>query len=261
MHFFNRVTLSTPESVELEFTLAGIGNRALALMVDYTIWGVALFIFWMLWLFFFTQIGVYLDRLGINYSSLSQWMVAILLLITFAIWVGYFVLFETLWQGQTPGKRVAKIRVVREDGRPITLAQAVLRALLRPIDDTLFIGFFFIFLGQREKRIGDWVAGTLVIQEARPISKTNFALSENAQLMADELLQRANFAPMLPDDFAVIREYLQRRSLMAAKARSDVSLKLARQLKELIELEQLPAEMTADLFLEAVYLAYQRQGN
>ncbi|MBW4520226.1 MAG: RDD family protein [Scytolyngbya sp. HA4215-MV1] len=261
MHFFNRVTLSTPESVELELTLAGIGNRALALMIDYLIWGSALFIFWMAWLFFFTQLGQYLDKLGINYNNISNWLVAILFLITFVIWVGYFVCFETLWQGQTPGKRVAKIRVVRDDGRPITLAQAALRALLRPIDDTFFIGFFFIVLGQREKRIGDWVAGTLVIQETRPIHKATVLLSEKAQPLAEALLQIANFSPMLPDDFAVIREYLQRRSLMSAKAKSEVSLKLARQLKELIVLEQLPAEMTADLFLEAVYLAYQQQEN
>ncbi|MBE9008685.1 RDD family protein, partial [Pseudanabaenaceae cyanobacterium LEGE 13415] len=68
-----------------------------------------------------------------------------------------------------------------------------------------------------------------------------------------------NFNALLPDDFAVIREYLQRRSTLDTRARTDLSLKLARQAKDILGLQELPFQMTPDLFLEAIYLAYQRR--
>jgi uncharacterized RDD family membrane protein YckC len=259
MRFFNRITLQTPESVELEFTLAGIGNRALAFSIDYIFLLLVVTVFLSLWWLFTNQLFTYFDRLGINYSGLANWLLAIAALITFAIWVGYFVFFETLWRGQTPGKRFAKIRVIRDDGRPVRLPQAVLRALLRPVDDMLSIGVWLIMLTQREKRLGDWAAGTLVVQDERFVASASFPVSDQAQVVADHLLQTANLTLLLPDDFAVIREYLQRRSLMNVRARSALSLKLAEQAKAIIELEKLPNDMTPDLFLEGVYLAYQQQ--
>jgi uncharacterized RDD family membrane protein YckC len=259
MRLFNRITLRTPESVELEFTLAGIGSRALALLIDYTIWSLTIAGFIFLWLFFSIQLTNYLERWKIDYAGIGNWLLAIPLLICFVIYVGYFVFFETLWQGQTPGKRMTKIRVIRDDGRPVTLAQSTLRALLRPIDDILSLGFFFIVFSKQEKRIGDWAAGTVVVQEERPVTNTNFLLAPEAQNLADQLLQLADFSQLLPDDFAVVREYLQRRSLMSTTAKSDTSLRLARQVKDVLALETLPFDMKPDLFLEGVYLAYQQQ--
>jgi uncharacterized RDD family membrane protein YckC len=259
MRFFNRVTHSTPESVELEFTLAGIGSRALALFIDYLLSFLGWSIFLTLWSIFTERLLDYLERFGVNYGGLDNWFTAIVIILSFVLFVGYFVIFEVLWYGQTPGKRYAKIRVIREDGRPVRLPQAALRSLLRPIDDLLFLGFFFIVFSKREKRLGDWVAGTIVVQEERAVNKKPFQLATQAEATAEKLLQSANISLLLPDDFAVIREYLQRRSLMDKKARSQLSLTLARQVKEVVELETLPAEMTPDLFLEAIYLAYQRQ--
>ena len=261
MRFFNRVTLQTPESVELEFTLAGIGNRAYALLIDYILWALIWIGFLILWAFLSIQFVDIIENWIGSDNSVWLWLWSIQLLIGFALNVGYFVFFETIWQGQTPGKRYVKIRVIRDDGRPVRLQQATLRALLRPIDDLLFLGVFFIALSKREKRIGDWIAGTLVIQEERPISSANFPLSEQAQPLADQLKVEADLSHLLPDDFAVIREYLQRRETMTSKAKSDLSLKLARQVKEVIAIEKLPQKVAPDVFLEAVYLAYQQQSS
>ncbi len=148
MRFFNRVTLQTPESVELEFTLAGIGNRALALVIDYTVLSASLTVFIIAWSLFSIQMSDFVNITG----NSRLWLVAIALIVSFCIFTGYFILFETLWQGQTPGKRFAKIRVIRDDGRPIGLQQATLRSLLRAVDDTLFLGAFMIILSRREKR-------------------------------------------------------------------------------------------------------------
>ncbi|MCU0550323.1 MAG: RDD family protein [Leptolyngbya sp. Prado105] len=255
MSLFNHIKIRTPESVELEFTLAGIGNRTIALIVDYLIWGALLIAVLMVWL----VLSVQAQRYFPNVRDIELWLTAISILISFAVYTGYFVFFETLWQGQTPGKRYTKIRVIRDDGQPLGAMQAILRALIRPIDDIAFIGMLLIILSKREKRLGDWIAGTLVVQEQRSIAAANFKLSPEADSLANELLATQNFSLLLPDDFAVIREYLQRRSMLDDRARNELGLKLARQVRDLLGIQELPFEMTADLFLEAVYLAYQRQ--
>ncbi len=257
MRFFNRITLQTPESVELEFTLAGIGNRALALLIDYLILSISLFLFTIIWIFVSVQAtGVIKYFFGL--TSLGLWLFAIALLVIFAIYTSYFVFFEALSQGQTPGKRFVKIRVIRDDGRPIGLSQATLRALLRSIDDILFIGAFLIALSPLEKRLGDWAAGTIVIQAQIPITVANIKISDQAKSVSTQLLEVANISALLPEDFAVIREYLHRREVMNIKAKDELSLRLAKEVKDVIELENLPQSLTPNVFLEAVYLAYQQ---
>jgi uncharacterized RDD family membrane protein YckC len=256
MHFLNRITLQTPESVELEFLLAGIGNRSLALLIDYIVWGSMLFVFTMTVTIFNELItGIFKQIFG---SQANLWLSAIALMIFFLIYVGYFVFFEVIWQGQTPGKRYTKIRVIRDDGRRESIQQALLRALLRPFDDLLTIGFFLILLGKQEKRLGDIVAGTLVIQEEYLVAPS-FQVSSQGEEFVTELLETANIAQLKPDDFALIRDYLQRRKNISPKAKAELSLNLARQTRTIIDLKKLPPGLTPDVFLEAVYLAYQRQ--
>ncbi len=266
LKFFGEIRLRTPESVELEFPLAGIGSRAYALLVDYTLITIAMLVVLLIGLLLSYQTLAYAvqARSDLRPSSIG-WIVAFVLLGLFAIFVGYFVFFETLWQGQTPGKRMAQIRVIREDGRPIGLPQATLRALLRVFDDILvgLVGFLFIVQGRQEKRLGDWVAGTVVIQELRvKKDKDIIAIRDEirANQVADAMLETASFNLVTPDDFAVVREYLTRRSRFSVKALETVSLRLAQQLKARLDLEALPFNMTPDLFLEGVYLAYLRQG-
>jgi len=258
MRFFNRITLQTPESVELEFILAGIGNRALALLIDYTLLTIPFILVLFFWLFIADQVLEFFVGIFGNANGVDLWLRALTILINFAVYEGYFVFFEALWRGQTPGKRYTKIRVIRDDGRPIGVAQATLRALVRPLDDTLFTGMFLIALGRKEKRLGDWLAGTVVVQDEYSTAAA-LATSPAAQNLAVQLPQIADLSHLLPDDFAVIREYLQRRGELSPKARSEVNLQLARQVKEVILLEKVPPNTTPDLFLEAVYLAYQQQ--
>jgi uncharacterized RDD family membrane protein YckC len=257
MHLFKQVIHHTPESVELEFTLAGIGSRAYALMVDYIVLGLCLTGFLTLWAFVgFQAIDSLTSWMGAD-VRLGTWMLAITILVSFAIYVGYFVFFETIWRGQTPGKRLERIRVVRDDGQPIGLGQATLRALLRSFDDTFFIGAFAIAFSRREKRLGDWAAGTIVVQEEQPTIASPLQVSDLARKAALELAGQADISRLAPDDFAVIREYLQRRQSFTPQAKVQVGLQLATQVKRAIALENLPPGMSVDLFLEAVYVAYQ----
>jgi uncharacterized RDD family membrane protein YckC len=253
MRFFNQFHLQTPESVELEFTLAGIGNRTLALLIDYVVLLLSLFLFWFFYLLLIPQFESILEALIPD--NIGMWLLAIASLISFFFYMGYFVIFESLWQGQTPGKRVTKIRVIQDNGRRAGLGQATMRSLLRPVDDLFFLGVFMIVLGKKEKRLGDWVAGTIVIQEDRATAPANFAIDPLSQKLALELNQLTEIDQLLPEEFATIREYLQRRSAMSKKARINLSQQLGDRLQSILHLETQTA--SPDIFLEAIYLAYQ----
>ena len=256
MRFFNQINLQTPESVELEFTLAGIGNRCFALIIDYIIIGLVVLFVWIIGAFLafqFSSVSIY----GFSPNKLAQWIWAIQSITIFAIYTGFFVILETLWQGQTPGKKWAKIRVIRDNGKPERLPQAILRALLRPVDDLLFIGVFFIIFSQKEKRIGDLVAGTIVVQNETSNS-ANFDISPEAKDLAIKLGIEAEIANLLPEDFATIRDFLQRRKHIMLEYQHQLSRKLAQQVKEIILLEDVPEGYSNSQFLEATYLAYQK---
>jgi uncharacterized RDD family membrane protein YckC len=260
MSLFKTISIQTPESVELEFTLAGIGNRALALLVDYLLVFLLLSLVAIVSAFLSEQLTSVFLALGGAADGLNLWLTAIALLATAAIYGGYFVGFETYWQGQTPGKRWTKIRVINDNGKPEGVFQATLRALLRPVDDILFLGFFCIVFSEQEKRIGDWLAGTLVVQSETVVGEAQVKISTAAATLATDLMAQAQIGNLLPDDFATLRAYLLRRQVLTTAARKQLSVQLAQQLQAMIELSELPqAEMPAEQFLEAIYVAYQRQ--
>jgi uncharacterized RDD family membrane protein YckC len=261
MGFFKQVTLRTPESVELRFALAGIGNRMLAAIIDYTLLMVGLSLGIFLWSFLAEQTIDLITQLTGNTETLELWLTALFLLAFAAAYGGYFVAFEVFWQGQTPGKRFAGIRVITHEGRPPGLALASLRSLLRPVDELFCIGFFLIVWQAQEKRLGDLVAGTLVIQTQRQDPMT-LKISPQGEKVAYYLSEQCNLGQcdlgqLHPDDFGRVRSYLQRRTHLSPRAKTQLSLNLATQIKTHLHLTQIPAQTTADQFLEGLYLAYQ----
>jgi uncharacterized RDD family membrane protein YckC len=253
MKFLNRVKSRTPESVELEFVLAGLGNRIYALVIDYLIWSSILLVILIVWIILLTQVD------WLQSESIQLWLTAIQFLILFGVYIGYFIFFETLWRGQTPGKRYVKIRVIREDGRNVGLQQSILRSLLRPIDDILCLGFLFILFSAQEKRLGDWVAGTILIQEGQAVSKQKIEISPAATDVANRIVETGKIAALTPEQFATVRKYLYRYPTLAPGVRRSVSDKLANQLLERIDLVDAPPTIDSHLTIEAIYLAYQQQ--
>src|SRR5215216_6003073 len=157
----DELLIETPERVELHYVLANIGNRFLAAAIDHI-------------LQLLLAVALILILGGLTkwnfFSSFGTWVAAFAILATFAIYWGYFALFETFWNGQTPGKRIMKLRVVREDGRPIRFFEAFVRNLLRLIVDlspfpSYAIGVVSIIFSARSKRVGDLVAGTEDVKE------------------------------------------------------------------------------------------------
>ncbi len=260
MDYVNRIRLRTPESVELEFALAGIGSRAQALLIDYLVLGIGLFLFLVAWGYFSVSALDVLNQLGFDEDTIGNWLVAVGLLIYFFVYVGYFVFFEVFWQGQTPGKRYCQIQVIRDDGRRVGLQQSSLRSLIRPIDDIFFLGAILIALTPREKRLGDWLAGTLVVQLGRIETDVSFLVTDAARQLAQDLPDQSTVDQLHPDDFAVIRELLRRRSMMEPQARQQVTVNLAHQVADRIHFT-IRAGITSEMFLEAVYLAYRNDRN
>src|SRR5690349_2879321 len=155
--------IETPERVPLAFALASIGNRFLAVAIDHFIQYLSIIL--IAW-FFLSISGASLGESGSTadqwLSEMPKWTLAIMVLILFLVFSGYFILFEWLWDGQTPGKRLMKLRVIRDDGRPITLWEAIARNLLRSFDAApgfivpiYSVGLIVIFLSGRDQRVGD----------------------------------------------------------------------------------------------------------
>jgi uncharacterized RDD family membrane protein YckC len=253
MQFLKQFKSRTPESVELEFTLAGIGSRTLALVIDYLCWSIALLSLLLLSVLLFSAIPAI--------GGVQKWVLAIQILLFFVVYVGYFIFFETLWRGQTPGKRYAKIRVIRDDGRNAGLQQAIMRSLLRLIDDSLFIGLILVLFTKQEKRLGDWVAGTVVIQEGRSNSSTapEQSIAPAAQNLVPEIMATGQIGALTPDDFAIVRRYLQRYPALTPEAQGTVSQQLAAQIVEIIKLPDTALTKNPHLFIQAIYLVYQQQ--
>jgi uncharacterized RDD family membrane protein YckC len=253
MNFLKRVKSQTPESVELEFILAGLGNRIYALIIDYLIWSFTLLLILITWAFLINKIT------WLQSDPIRQWTSAIQILMLFAVYIGYFICFETLWRGQTPGKRYVKIRVIREDGRNVGIQQSILRSLLRPIDDLFCLGFLLILFTAQEKRLGDWVAGTISIQEGQTVTKQQITLSPAASDLAVRFIETGKIAAITTDEFATIRKYLYRYPALDPARRNEVSDRLSHQLLNRIELANKPLTIDSHLTIEAIYLAYQQQ--
>lgn len=251
MEIERKVKLLTPESVELEFSLAGIGNRALALLVDYGILFLLGFCLLFVWLF----VGEQLSDSDFG-EEISKWFNAFMFLLYFLIYAGYFVFFETIWSGQTPGKKFAKVRVIQANGRPVGLPQATLRALLRAFDDFLSLGVILIVFGKTEKRLGDIVAQTIVIQEPRRAEVIDIQVSPNSKKAKDEWSNLGITDRLSVHDFAVVKDYLQRRSNFNTQARLDVSDRLIKQLQSKLELTDIPLGFTKEEHLEGIYLSF-----
>lgn len=217
--------IETPERVPLEFALASIGNRFLAVAIDHFIQYFSIFL--LAWFFLSlagfssTDVADAPDKL---FSEMPKWTVAILIILLFLIFAGYFIVFEWLWNGQTPGKRWMKLRVIRDDGRPLTLWEAIARNLLRICDavpgfiiPVYSVGLIVIFLSGRDQRVGDIFAGTVVVRERTGEAPT-FAETFSNRLTDAAFIRvqkptgvEANVSLLSEREVEVVESFLRRR--------------------------------------------------
>src|SRR5438445_12643063 len=154
-------TVLTPERVSLQYDIAGIGSRGAAALVDTALQALSLTVVLIGLAAAFAALDVPPGRR----TGAGALLIGLFALAVFLVTAGYFMLFEILWSGQTPGKRLVGVRVIRENGYPIRPIDAVIRNLVRIVDWLPFtygIGVVTMLLNTRSKRLGDFAGGTIV---------------------------------------------------------------------------------------------------
>ena len=166
-----QVDIETPEQVVVSYTIAGIGARAAAALIDYAIMWAAIIALWVLLMMVARAIAPATDSAASQSAAQSSgaWAISIVLLATFVLQWGYYVIFEALWDGQTPGKRRLGIRVVQDGGYSVSFAASAVRNIARIVDMqpgfVYSVGIVSAVLSRSGKRLGDMMAGTIVVRE------------------------------------------------------------------------------------------------
>jgi len=275
----DQLSIDTPELVAIDFPIAGIGSRFVALLLDYLIQ----FAFLMLLLFILYLIGTsahdsarstLAHANNADQATVEKWVEAIFILVPFLLQWGYFSLFEAFWNGQTPGKRAAKIRVIKDTGRPIGLFESMGRNLVRIVDmlpGIYAVGVITMFVNRRQQRLGDLVAGTLVVHERAAdapavASSGNRTFTAGAfETVAAPVPRRASTLPMeavarlAGADLKVMEGFFARRLDMPMDTRATIAARLAASILSKMEIAR-PPETSDETFLEEAAFAMREQG-
>ena len=259
--------IETPERVQLEFALASIGNRFLAVAIDHFIQYLA--IFFVAW-FFMSLSGTGISDSEKLFDDAPKWIVAVMIISLFLIFAGYFILFEWLWNGQTPGKRWLKLRVIRDDGRPLTLWEAIARNLLRIADaapgfvlPVYSVGLIVIFLSGRDQRLGDMFAGTVVVRErCRRSALISETFSDPTRDVAFTRVQprtdiRADLSELTTSEMEVVESFLRRRWDLTDRQRLWMAWRIALPLMYKLKPAYTLEKFTYEGFLEEILDGYQ----
>lgn len=227
-----RMAIATPEGVEVELTLAGIGSRFIAGGLDYTIQLIVI-----------VAMALILQPAGgagaAVFSSAS-----------FAMIFFYDVLFEVLGGGRTPGKRVNGLRVVRSGGRPITFSRSALRNILRLIDilpGVYAVGMTVIFISPRNQRIGDLAAGSYVIRDRIGDPARPHRMTERPEIDTTPA-ETWDVTAVSAEDVATVRAFLERRYDLRAESRRAIGGELASRLRPRVG--GAPSNLSDEHFLE-----------
>jgi uncharacterized RDD family membrane protein YckC len=244
----SRIEIVTPENIAFHYVLAGPFRRLPAYLIDCAIRALVIF-------------GLFILVLVAGFIGAGGWGFGVLFIAWFAMAWFYGGLFETFWNGQTPGKRIMGLRVLSVDGRPINGAQAVLRNLLRDIDAMPMVGFgsdavvplytlalVVMTINSRFQRLGDLASSTIVVVERRS------TLRELVPLRGSEVVRVAgevpvSFVPRRAMAHA-LSVYAARRALFSSARRYEIARTLA---EPLIARWQLPRSTDPDILLCALY--------
>jgi uncharacterized membrane protein SpoIIM required for sporulation/uncharacterized RDD family membrane protein YckC len=240
--FARRLAIETPESVVIELELAGLGSRFAAAIFDTLLLVLLVLVAMLIYAF-----------IAPRESVAGAWAAAIMILVIFAIVAGYFALCEGLMNGQTPGKRSFGLRVVMDTGHPLTFGAAMTRNLVRIVDLQLgyLVGCAFIFLHPNHKRLGDIVAGTIVVRD-RPHEQRLTVTAEMpvAASKAAEAPAVVIDAPELTDEeYRLLEQFLTRRVQLDPAVRNRLAYGLVQRFKDHLPRESRGVETRLEALL------------
>ncbi len=264
-------TIPTPENVSFGYEVVGIGNRFIATLFDSAILLLLFVAINLLLAFALDLVGAFSTNL-LDFAEEIGWsqgiLIAIYTLLQFLLIWGYYIGFEWLWQGQTPGKRWTKIRVVRIDGNPVGFGEVAIRNLVRIIDflpATYALGLVTMFFSENARRLGDYAAGTIVIKDKSMLTLEDVtAVTERKASEphpideADPLYTRyINIRALSSSDYALIDELLKRYN----RNRVDFELlnRAANSMRKKLNLDENEVSTIGSLkLLEEIAEAYRR---
>lgn len=236
-----QVDVETPEHVAIGYELADLGSRFTALLIDSLLILLGVLGIW-LGLF---ALAITLD----TESAVTGAGFGIVILVVFVLMWGYFVFYEGLRDGQTPGKRWMGIRVVHDGGFPVTVRGAAVRNLMRIIDfqpiPSWAVGGLTMMLHPQTKRLGDLAAGTVVVRD-----RTGEPIPEEAKIATPVALGR----PRLTDEeFSTLETYVSRRATLPGEVRGELSRKLMSRVERHFQEDARRWQMSADAYLTSVH--------
>jgi len=241
----------TPEAVALEFRTANLGSRILAYLIDMVVVVAGI----LAGLFAVALLGQASDVVVPDWVALT-----IVLVLLPAWWLGYFIAFETLWRGRTLGKAALGLRVVTKEGAPVRFRHAAIRGLLGLVDFLVLGGFLavvFILFTRDNQRLGDLVAGTLVLRERSalaapaPVSFTPPPGLEHYTATLDP-------SGVGNEEYQAVRTFLLRAPSLSPGPRSALALQLANPLAARLRPPP-PAGVSPELYLQCVAASYQQR--
>ncbi len=237
----------TPEAVLLEFDSAGVGSRVIAELIDLA----AMFAALMALLFGAGALS--------SFGEAGSTIVVISMIVSiFLIFVGYPVAIEALWNGRSLGKAAMGLRVVTQEGGPIRFRHAAIRGIFGLVEIYVFTGavaVFAILFSRRSQRIGDMVAGTIVVSE-RSAGGSPRAISFRPPLGYEAYAASLDVAGVTADQYGIIRSFLLRVDQFTPQARYSVAARLANPVA--VQMHHMPpATVAPEAFLICVAAAYQ----
>ena len=265
----DQLSIDTPELVSLEYAVAGTGSRAIACLTDYAIQAVAGILFLLLVALVASTVPSSSEPAspaGAQSGPSGAWAAAIGFLVIFIVQWGYFTLFEAFWNGRTPGKRMLRLRVMQQNGRSIGFLDALTRNLLRVFDGLpgcYLVGLIAVFSTRHSQRLGDLVAGTVVIHEKKieaPLWDGNAARSITAGLSradAPAPVVRSTVIPadrvgrLTESDLELIENFSARKLDLPLETSAALAARLAQQMAAKMQ-TTVPLELTAETFLDSL---------
>lgn len=224
--------IETPEQVVISYSIAGVGTRAAAAMIDYALMGVATAALFFAFMFLGAVVGgggaADGAAAGSAQRSSGAWALAVIIIVGFALQWGYYVFFEALWDGQTPGKRQLGIRVVQDGGYSISFAASAVRNITRIID--MQPGFFYAVgiisavSSRSGKRLGDMMAGTFVVRER--VTHTVPPLAGRGGGTAPSAVGAALTTALSEPEFSLLDRFVARRGSLDPDRRRIIAAQL-----------------------------------
>jgi uncharacterized RDD family membrane protein YckC len=211
-------SVETPEQIDLQYDLAGIGSRFLAALIDHALIAIILSLLC-------SASTVVADRADLG---LSPTVVATIFVTgIFLFLCAYYIFFETTWNGQTPGKRLIGIRMVRTGGEPIGFLGSAIRNFVRLADflPVLYgVGALSMFIDRRSRRLGDLAAGALAIRAGKQLTLDMLAqpqavAAQAPVVAAADEIKLPNLVALRPEDYQIVERFLRRRTELGPETR------------------------------------------